>query len=257
MGARAAASARVRVPRGSVYGDTCGIPCVPVDVPAGVRVNAPNTMDGLRLLGALAPDAVAAAFLDPQYRGVLDHQNYGNEGVARASARAGLPQMTEDAIARFVAGIGRVLVPGGHLFLWVDKFHLCKGVGPWLEGTPLGIVDMVVWDKRRTGMGYRTRRVSEQLVVIQKAPRRAKGVWKAHDIPDVWPERQERSGHPHRKPTGLQARLIEAVTNPGATVVDPAAGGYSVLESCRRTGRDFVGCDLLSAPDPGSPDPGG
>ena len=42
----------------------------------------------------------------------------------------------------------------------------------------------------------------------------------------------------------LQAQLIEAVTNPGDLVVDPAAGTYSVLEACQQTGREFLGCDL-------------
>jgi site-specific DNA-methyltransferase (adenine-specific) len=43
----------------------------------------------------------------------------------------------------------------------------------------------------------------------------------------------------------LQERLIQAVTNPGDIVVDPAAGGYSVLKAARNTERRFLGCDLL------------
>jgi site-specific DNA-methyltransferase (adenine-specific) len=43
---------------------------------------------------------------------------------------------------------------------------------------------------------------------------------------------------------GLQARLIEALTNPGDIVLDPAAGGYTVLDACARTGRRFLGCDI-------------
>ena len=26
-------------------------------------------------------------------------------------------------------------VPSGHLFLWVDKFHLCQSVLDWFKGT--------------------------------------------------------------------------------------------------------------------------
>ena len=48
----------------------------------------------------------------------------------------------------------------------------------------------------------------------------------------------------HRKPVGLQAKLIEAITSTGDVVLDPAAGSYSVLDACRRTGREFLGCDL-------------
>jgi site-specific DNA-methyltransferase (adenine-specific) len=42
----------------------------------------------------------------------------------------------------------------------------------------------------------------------------------------------------------LQVRLIEALTNPGDVVLDPAAGSYSVLKACERAGRRFLGCDV-------------
>ena len=92
-------------------------------------------------------------------------------------------------------------------------------------------------------MGYRSRRVSEYLVIMQKAPRRAKGVWALHDIPDVWEEKVTDDA-PHAKPIGLQSRLIEATTNVGDIVLDPAAGSYSVLKACQRLNRRFLGCDI-------------
>jgi site-specific DNA-methyltransferase (adenine-specific) len=50
--------------------------------------------------------------------------------------------------------------------------------------------------------------------------------------------------HPHQKPLELQKILIEAVSNPGDIIVDPAAGGYSVLEACLLSNRTFLGCDI-------------
>jgi len=105
-------------------------------------------------------------------------------------------------------------------------------------------VDMVTWHKKRIGMGYRTRRASEHLVVLQKTPRKAKGVWKVHTIPDVWSESAPSRRGVHPKPVGLQSALIEAVSNPGDVVIDPAAGSFSVMEACRQTGRTFLGCDI-------------
>lgn len=207
-------------------------------------VDARNRMDGLLLLQELAGQSVAAAFFDPQYRGVLDRLHYGNEGVSRGRARSALPQMGEETIAEFLRGIDHALQKSGHLFLWVDKFHLCEGVAAWLGGTSLTLVDMLVWDKKRVGMGYRTRRTAEYLVILQKLPKRARGVWRDHTIPDVWAETTGRD-HPHRKPSALQARLLEAVTEPGDWVLDPAAGSYSVLEACHATNRHFIGADLL------------
>lgn len=205
--------------------------------------NRKNMADGLQLMGYLEDKSVSVCFFDPQYRGVLDKLNYGNEGVGRGNARCSLPQMDENTIIRFIAEIDRVLKPSGHLFLWVDKFHLCTGVSKWFAGTQLNLVDMVVWDKGKIGMGYRTRRKSEYLVILQKSPVRAKGCWKDHSIPDVWVEKTVKN-HPHSKPVDLQRRLILATTNSGDIVLDPASGGFSVLEACRGTGADFIGCDI-------------
>ena len=50
--------------------------------------------------------------------------------------------------------------------------------------------------------------------------------------------------HPHRKPLELQKILIEAVSNKGDIIADPAAGSYSVLEACLLSQRNFLGCDI-------------
>ena len=205
--------------------------------------NRANRKDGLAGLALLKDESVPAAFFDPQYRGVMDKMAYGNEG-ARQKGRAALSQMPEAMIFEFIRELDRVLIPTGHLFLWVDKFHLCEDIRPWFLGTGLEIVDLVTWQKGKIGMGYRTRRKSEYLLVLQKAPRRAKGVWMRHDIPDVWTEKITGKGHAHRKPPGLQQALIEAVTQKGDLVLDPAAGSFSVMQAAKACGRVFLGFDL-------------
>ncbi|MDX1540625.1 MAG: DNA methyltransferase [Geminicoccaceae bacterium] len=223
-------------------------------MPAPLELDRACVADGRDLLGALPAASFPLCFFDPQYRGVLDRQRYGNEG-SRQKERAVLPQMSEATIAAFIRAIDRVLMPSGHLMLWTDKFHLCTGILPWLDRTALRTVDLIVWNKGRIGMGYRSRRTSEYLLVLQKEPLRAKGVWRVHDIPDVWDEKLSTRGG-HAKPVGLQARLIEALTHPGEIVLDPAAGSYSVLEACRLAGRRFLGCDLCARERPeGLPDP--
>lgn len=210
-----------------------------------MELNKPLKMDGRELLSKIPEETIPVSFFDPQYRGVLDKLSYGNEGEGREKARCQLPQMPERIINEFIKGIDKILIPTGHLFLWVDKFHLCTGFSQWLSGTALSVVDMLTWNKGRMGMGYRTRRVSEHLIVLQKEPRKAKGVWKARDIPDVWHERVERTGHVHTKPVLLQSELIAAVSNKNDIVVDPAAGGFSVLKACKIKDRNFLGCDIF------------
>lgn len=216
----------------------------PLKEDAKLQLNARNTIDGLLLLRQLMDASIAAAFFDPQYRGILDKLSYGNEGVQRGQRRAQLRQMQEEEILSFLREINRVLRPSGHLFLWVDKFHLCEGVMRWCTGTALELVDMLVWEKPRIGMGYRTRRKAEYLVILQKRPKRARGIWVDHTIPDVWADEADTKIHAHAKPVELQRRLLLAVTQPDDWVLDPAAGSYSVLAACRQAGRGFIGGDI-------------
>ncbi len=214
------------------------------ELPPDLIPNERLKMDGLDFLSSLPEAAIPVAFLDPQYRGLLEKLKYGNEGEQRGKRRALLEQMSEATIGRFVRGIDRVLLPSGHLFLWMDKFHLCQGFRDWLGGTRLDVVDLVTWDKGTFGMGYRTRRRAEYCVVLQKEPRRAKGVWKIHTITDIVEEKVDRKAHPHAKPVDLQRSLMSAVSNEGDFVIDPAAGAFTVFEAARQCGRTFLGCDI-------------
>lgn len=217
-----------------------------VELPRGLKINARMKMDGLQLLAKLPGEAIPAAFFDPQYRGVLDKMKYGNEGKKRGQRRCALTQMSEAVIGEFIRGIDRALIPSGHLFLWLDKFHLCNGFREWFRGTDLDVVDLVSWDKGKIGMGYRTRRRTEYCIVAQKSPRKTKGVWKIHNIPDTWYEKINgaRGGHPHKKPVELQSELIAAVSDENDLILDPAAGDFSVLTAAQSRGRNFIGCDL-------------
>ena len=205
-------------------------------------INKRNKANGIDLLADINSGTVATAFFDPQYRGILDKLSYGNEGESRGKARCELTQMDDNTIKQFIREINRVLKNSGYLFLWVDKFHLCAGLHKWFEDTSLNIVDLVVWDKCKIGMGYRTRRKCEYLVICQKPPIVARD-WSDHSIPDVWSERTYKT-HPHSKPVDLQKHLIGATTKVGEYVLDPASGGYSVFDACIELGIDFIGCDI-------------
>jgi len=231
----------------SVYSSERNLLLPNIKIPSKLKIDVPQKMEGLKFLKLLEKDSIPLVFFDPQYRSVLDKQNYGNEGQ-RQKLRYDLPQMTDKVIKRFIAEIERILIPSGHLMLWVDKYIVCSGIhSSILEGSGLQLVDMITWNKDRMGMGYRSRRYSEHLVILQKLPVRAKGIWRIHDIPDVWREKIENGdkNHAHVKPTGLQEKLIRAVTNKGDVVVDPSAGGYSVLKSALNAERHFLGCDIL------------
>lgn len=210
-----------------------------------IKKNTKLTINGLELMQSLESQSVDLCFFDPQYRGVLDKMKYGNEGE-RQKGRATLHQMSNETIIEFIAEIDRVLKNSCYLMLWIDKFHLCEGIKQWLKGTELQIVDLITWDKGKMGMGYRTRKQCEYLLVLQKVPIKAKGTWKSHSIRDIWSEKipsEELKLHPHSKPKGLQKALIESCTKEGDLVLDPASGSFSVLECCKELGRNFIGTD--------------
>lgn len=212
----------------------------------GVQCNARQQVDAVELLSRIPKNVAALFFFDPQYRAVLDQLNFGNEGK-RQKARANLRAMSDDTIAFVVEESQRILQPSGHLALWMDKFSMASG--HWhrwrRRATRLSIVDMLAWNKMRPGMGKRLRGATEYLVVLQKEPTRAAGVWHDHSLRDNWSESSDRRIHPHAKPYVLTERLIRAATRPGDLVVDPCAGGYGVLEACIAANREFAGGDLI------------
>jgi site-specific DNA-methyltransferase (adenine-specific) len=207
-------------------------------------INKRLKIEGLELLSMIPDNTIKACFFDPQYRGILDKMNYGNEGKTREQRRAGLEQMTEKTIVDFINQINRVLMPSAHLFLWIDKFHLCQGVQEWFIKTALSTVDLIVWEKTRIGMGYRTRNKCEFLLVLQKKPIKVKNVWTVHNIPNVIEEGVTNKEHPHSKPINIQTRLIEAISSEGDIILDPAMGSGSVLTACMHSGRNFIGGDI-------------
>ena len=73
-------------------------------VPDSLKLNCRNKMEGLSFLKLLPDEAVPVVFFDPQYRGLLDKLNYGNEGETRGKERSELPQMTEVIIRAFLEG---------------------------------------------------------------------------------------------------------------------------------------------------------
>src|SRR5579859_2742158 len=73
-------------------------------------LNSKLHMDGLTLLKSLENNSVSIVFFDPQYRGILDKMNYGNEGE-RQIERSKLVQMDEKKIISFVREINRILKP--------------------------------------------------------------------------------------------------------------------------------------------------
>jgi len=210
----------------------------------GVDLNIAQQGDALALLRSLLDGCTPLVFFDPQHRSVLDKLKFGNEGE-RQRGRAGLPAMSEDYIDACCTETARVLRPSGYLMRWMDTFGLCEAHHARIPRQSLTPVDLIAWDCLRIGMGKRSRRRGDYLLILQKLPIKAGTTWHDHGIPSRWPEKIDRAVHPHIKPIGLITRLIAATTQPGDLVVDPAAGSFVVMHAAHRLGRNFIGCDLV------------
>jgi site-specific DNA-methyltransferase (adenine-specific) len=218
------------------------------------NMNLHLQMDGLKLLGSLPQGSVDACIFDPQYRAGLDKLSYGNEGKSRMKARSALAQMSNETIIEFIMRSYLAMRESAYMFIWCDKFTIAEGIHlAWMENAfgglnnSLILVDMICWDKGSFGMGSRSRRTNEFLLVYQKHPKTTKN-WTDKGIKDTFlekiPEPRLKTAHVHRKPLGLTARLISATVPVGGLVLDPSAGSFSTLVACQMTGRNFIGCDL-------------
>ena len=145
--------------------------------------------DALTLLRSLSGGCSPLAFFDPQHRNVLDKLKFGNEG-ARQKGRAQLPAMTDDYIDACCREIARVLVPSGYLMQWVDTFRLCEAHHLRIASV-IKCVDLIAWDNLRPGMGKRTRRRGDYLLILQKSPI-TPSTWQDHGIPSRWAEKVDR-----------------------------------------------------------------
>ena len=153
--------------------------------------NVAQRGDALELLRSLPELCTRLVFFDPQHRGNLDKLKYGNEG-SRQIERCKLPQMSSEHIEAVCHEITRVLMPSGYRVHWMNAFQIGEGYHLRVAGA-LQLVDLIAWDNQRLGMGGRSRRRGDYLVVFQKPPIKAKATWRDHEIPTAGSRRSTAS----------------------------------------------------------------
>lgn len=169
---------------------------------------------------------------------------YGIDYVTRSGDRI---ENDDGPYVWFLRDAARVLKEDGSLACfcrWDVQDAFYRAIG-W---SGLRVRSQIVWDKRIHGMGDSSQQFAPQHEIVWFAVKgrgfrfpfgRPRSVLRCAKPPATVVNR-----HPTEKPEALLVQLIEAVTSPGAVVLDPFAGGGSAGVAALRTGRRFIGSEI-------------
>ena len=213
---------------------------------AGVTIYHGDVLDVLAEWDA----PVDAVVTDPPYASGtrLEAHKSASGAMLRAGRFADRPieldQMTTTGfvwLMRAVAAGVRPLLPDGGSFLSFIDWRQWPNLVGALETCNYRVQGMVVWDKGHFGLGNGFRSQHELVCHASKGVPTIVG----RDCGNVlrFP-RQEPIDHPSPKPQGLMYRLIEVVTAPGQTVLDPFMGSGTTLRAAKDAGRRAVGIEV-------------
>jgi len=134
----------------------------------------------------------------------------------------------------------RLLVPGGHALSFID-WRMAATLAAALEAADLRQHPILVWDKKRIGMGAIFRNQHEFIVHMSAGnPREPM----RRDVANVLGFAPVKGGeHPTEKPEPLLRTLLSVVAKPGEVVLDPFAGGGSLLSAAKSLGIRAIGIE--------------
>ena len=135
----------------------------------------------------------------------------------------------------------RVLVPGGHLLVFID-WRMEAALSGAIESADLRHIGLLVWDKTFFGMGSCFRNQHELILHFTKG----KGLSpQRKDTGNVLHYKPVRGGeHPTEKPVDLLERLISVVCKEGGIVLDSFAGSGTTAVAAARLNRDAILIEL-------------
>lgn len=135
---------------------------------------------------------------------------------------------------------GRILVPGGHVLVFID-WRMVAPLSGAIESADLRHIGLLVWNKGRFGMGAYFRNQHELILHFTNGRSRPP---QRRDVPNVLTHAPVLGGeHPTEKPVGLMRDLISVVAPRGGVVLDPFAGSGSTLLAARDLGVRAIGIE--------------
>jgi DNA modification methylase len=211
------------------------------DVCEGVTIYQGEALSVLPLLPAGSVDSVLT---DPPYGTDAPRDGYGR----REKWSGGQHIAGDEDLSLFAAALPplrRVLVHDGWFVFFCSPKRRDELV-PITCRAGLRVIGEVVWDKAAPGLGGGIRYQHETVLLCSWG-----GPTGRCSLPSVireWvPKGQHchrQQHHPHEKPLGLLAYLVQYASDPGAVVLDPFMGSGSTGVACLHAGRRFVGIEL-------------
>jgi site-specific DNA-methyltransferase (adenine-specific) len=225
------------------------------------------------------PDAsVDLIVTDPAYESLEKHRNQGTTarlGGGAKSNRPWFPVVPNAYFPRFFVECYRVLKPNSYMFVFSDD-ETSDVIRPQILDVGFEWRKRLVWYKhtvnpqRRScqycdetvrcqrcghehrehnpamGMGYPFRAAYEFVAFVQKGKRKPPA---NRSMLDVFtdPIIKSKDAYPTEKPVSLICKLIDQASFEGDLIVDPFAGSGATLKAAAKTGRRFIGFDILES----------
>ena len=204
---------------------------------------------------------IDAGFVDSPYNVRIDKNVCGLGSVKHREFVQASGEMSADAFAGFLATVHERLFqsmkPGAVLFSCMDWRSIASLANAG-QSAGLELINMVVWDKMRGGMGSLYRSQHELICVFKKPGgahrnnvqlgkhgRNRTNVWAYAGMNTGGKERDELLAlHPTVKPVELVADAVKDVTAHGDTVIDCFGGSGTTMLAAHNTGRKAILIEL-------------
>lgn len=200
--------------------------------------------DAVEWLRTLPSASVDLVITDPPYESLEKHRAIGTTTRlkhSKASSNDWFEIFPNSRFPELFAEIHRVLAKDSHFYLFCDPETMFVAK-PKAEEAGFKFWHMIVWDKRRIGMGYHYRARYECVLFFEKGKRKLNDL----GISDIIEVPRITGGYPAEKPPEVSEVLVTQSTQPGQLVIDPFSGSGSVGVAAVRNGRDFLGNDLCA-----------
>lgn len=200
--------------------------------------------DAVAWLRTLPAGSVDLAITDPPYESLEKHRAIGTTTRlkhSKASSNDWFAIFPNSRFPELFAEIYRVLKKDTHFYLFCDPETMFVAK-PMAEQVGFKFWHMIVWDKRKIGLGYHYRARYECVLFFEKGKRKLNDL----GISDIIEVPRISGGYPAEKPPEVSEVLVTQSSAPGQLVIDPFMGSGSVGVAATRNRRDFLGNDLCA-----------